>query len=112
MSYAFSFIIAQRHATSYGSSISAWWPKSRYLEGFQHQHLESSSYQKHTTTERQVLYTSFKITHLVFIVKKLFINNPYDCSMSCGLFAVKNMEKFTGNNLDGAYTAVRCPHLI
>lgn len=29
--------------------------------------------------------------------------------MSCGLFALKNMEKFTGNNLDGAYTADDIP---
>ncbi|XBH73099.1 hypothetical protein VPH35_100261 [Triticum aestivum] len=29
--------------------------------------------------------------------------------MSCGLFAVKNMEKFTCNNLDGAYTADDIP---
>lgn len=50
---------AQRHATPYGSSISAWWPKSQYLEGFQHHHLESSSYQKHIITERQHVMWAF-----------------------------------------------------
>lgn len=50
--------------------------------------------------------------HIQYSQQKKNINNPYDCSMSCGLFSVKNMEKFTGDNLDGAYTAVRCPHLF